>query len=87
MIKRKSLVFTYKANQALAFWLIYTLIRNAMGCNNRNDLLYLSFTLKILIFLEAYIYNPVKHLGWSFYCEKPLSIFTKRLHHRCSLEF
>ena len=29
--------------------------RNAMRCNNRNDLIHLSFTLKISIFSEAYI--------------------------------
>ena len=29
--------------------------RNATRCNNRDDLLHLSFNLKILIFLEAYI--------------------------------
>ena len=35
------------------------------------------------------IYNPVEHLWWSFYCKnsKPLSIFTKKLHHRCLLGF
>ena len=62
MIKCKSLVFTYKANQALAFWLIYTLTRNTTRCNNRNDLLYLSFTLKILIFFEVYIYITQSHI-------------------------
>ena len=29
--------------------------RNAMRCNNRDDLLHLSFTVKISIFSEAYI--------------------------------
>ena len=29
--------------------------RNAMHCNNRDDLLHLSFTLKISMFSEAYI--------------------------------
>ena len=35
------------------------------------------------------LYNPVKHLRWSLYREnsKPLSIFTKKLHCRCSLGF
>ena len=35
------------------------------------------------------IYNPVKHLWWSLYCEnnETLSIFTKKLHHRCLLGF
>ena len=35
------------------------------------------------------IYNPVEHRWWSFYCKnsKPLSIFTKKLHHRCLLVF
>ena len=34
-------------------------------------------------------YNPVEHLWWSFYCKnsEPLSIFTKKLHHRCLLGF
>ena len=31
------------------------LTRNATRCDNRDDLLHLSFTLKILIFSEAYI--------------------------------
>ena len=33
------------------------------------------------------VYNPVEHLWWSFYCNnsKLLSIFTKKLHHRCLL--
>ena len=30
---------------------------NAMRCNNRDDLLELSFTLEISIFSEAYIYS------------------------------
>ena len=55
MIKCKSLVFTYKANQALPLELIYILARNATSCNNSDDLLYLSFSLKISIFSEAYI--------------------------------
>ena len=35
------------------------------------------------------IYKPVEHLWWSFYCKniEPLSIFTKKLHHRCLLGF
>ena len=35
------------------------------------------------------IYNRVKHLWCSFYCEnsKPLSIFAKKLHRSCSLSF
>ena len=35
------------------------------------------------------IYNPVKHLWGSFYCKnsKPLSMFQKPLHGRCSLGF
>ena len=35
------------------------------------------------------IYNPVEYLWWSFYCKnsKPLSIFTKKLHHRCFTSF
>ena len=49
MIKGKSLVFTYKANQASPSPSGFTL-RNATRCNNGDDLLYLSFTLKILIY-------------------------------------
>ena len=38
------------------------------------------------------IFNLVKHLGWSFSCEKvnsstPLGIFSKKLHCRCSAMF
>ena len=31
------------------------------------------------------MYNPVEHLWWDFYYKnsEPLSIFTKKLHHRC----
>ena len=36
----------------------------------------LSFTMKISIFSEAYIYNTVEHL-WSFYCEN--------IHKKCSI--
>ena len=32
--------------------------RNATRCNNRDYLLHLSFTLKLLIFSDVYIYNP-----------------------------
>ena len=32
------------------------------------------------------IYNQTEHLWWSFY-SKPLSIFTKKIHRRCSLGF
>ena len=53
--------------------------RNSTRCNNRDDLLHLSLILKISILSEAYIYNPLEHIWWSFYCKnsKPLSIFTK----------
>ena len=73
----------------LVFAFIETWTRNATCCNNHYDLLHLSFILKISIFSEAYIYNSVKHLWWSFYCKnsKPLSIFTKKHHSRCSLGF
>ena len=51
-----------------------------MRCNTGDDLLHFSFTLKISI------YNQVEDLWWSLYCEnsKPLSMFTKKLHFRCS---
>ena len=39
--------------------------RNATRCNNRNDLLHLSFTLKISIFKRP-IYNPVEYLYETF---------------------
>ena len=32
---------------------------------------------KISVFSEAYIYNPVEHLWWSFYCEN--------IHKKCSI--
>ena len=40
-------------------------------------------------YFQRPIYNLVEHLWWGFYCEnsEPLSIFTKKLHHRCSLGF
>ena len=40
-------------------------------------------------YFQRPIYNPVEDLWWSLYCEniKPLSIFTKRLHLRCSHYF
>ena len=54
-------------------------IRNATPCNNCDDLLHLSFTLKN--------FNIFGGLWWSFYWEnsKSLSIFTKKLHCRYSL--
>ena len=62
-------------------WLFQIITRNATCCNNRDDLLHLSFTFtsKISIFSEP-ICNQVEHLWWSLYCEnsKPLSIFTKK---------
>ena len=62
--------------------------RNATRRNSGADLLHLSFTLKILTFSDSYTYNPLK-LWWGFYFENntPLSIFTKKLLHRCSLGF
>ena len=36
--------------------------RSAARSNNRDDLLHLNFTLKISIFSEVYIYNPVENL-------------------------
>ena len=35
---------------------------NAMHCNNRDDLLELSFTLEIFQYFRRSIYNPVEHL-------------------------
>ena len=66
--------------------LVRILTRNAMGCNNRDDLLHLSFTLKISIFLyitQSSIYDRAFIVKIS----KPLSISTKKLHRRCSLGF
>ena len=79
MIKCKSLAFTYKANQALQFQLSYIPTKTATRFNNLDDLLHLSFTLKISISSEAFICRLVKRLRWSFYCKnsKLLSIFTK----------
>ena len=38
-------------------------------------------------YFRGSIYDPVKYLWWSLYCKnsEPLSIFTKKLHHRCLL--
>ena len=46
-------------------------------------------SLKKFQYFRRPVYNPVEYLWHSFYCEKskPLSIFIKRLHHRCSLGF
>ena len=40
-------------------------------------------------YFRSSIYKLVKNLWWSFYCEnnKPLNIFTKKLHRRCPLGF
>ena len=40
-------------------------------------------------YFQRHICNSVKHPWWSFYCKnsKPLIVFTKKLHHRCSLGF
>ena len=61
MIKCKCLVFTYKGNQSLPFYLIYILTRNPKCCKNRDDLLHLSFTRKFQYFWRP-IHNAVKHL-------------------------
>ena len=70
-------------NPTIAKW-----TRKTMRCNNHDDLLHLSFTLKISVYSGAY-YNLVENLWWSFSCQnsKPLSIFTKKLHCRCSFGF
>ena len=62
--------------------------RNATHCNNRDGLLHLTSFWKFQYFGRP-TDNPVKHLWWGFYCEnsKLLSIFTKKLHRRCSLGF
>ena len=53
--------------------------RDAMRCKNCNDLLHLTSPWKFYYFRRN-IYNPVKHLWWSFYCKNSmlLSIFTKK---------
>ena len=56
---------------------------NTMRCNNHDDLLQLSFTLKISIFSGAYIEPSQTSIAKT----KPLSIFTKKLYHRCLLGF
>ena len=45
----------HKVNYGLIKSKVQIKARNARPCNNRNDLLHLSFTLKISIFSEAYI--------------------------------
>ena len=54
-------VMNHKVNYGLIKSKIQIKTRNATRCNNRDDLLHLTFTLKISIFSEA-IYNPIKHL-------------------------
>ena len=49
-----SLLRSKQKNNCLRFLVNRT--RNAMRSNNRDDLLHLSFTLKILIFLKAWLY-------------------------------
>ena len=49
------LVMNHKVNYGLVKSKVQIKIRNATCCNNRDDLLHLSFTLKISIFSEAYI--------------------------------
>ena len=49
------LVMNDKVNYGLIKSKVQMKIRSATRCRNRNDLLHLSFTLKISIFLEAYI--------------------------------
>ena len=44
-----------------------TLTRNAMHCNNRDDLLNLSFTLKIKIYLEVYLPSRA-YMVQHFFC-------------------
>ena len=48
-------VFEHLINNSLSEFFIEKEQENAMRCNNRDDLLELSFTLKISIFSEAYI--------------------------------
>ena len=45
-----------------------TITRNAMRCNNCDDLLNLSFILKIPIFSEVYLPSP-KYMVKHFFCE------------------
>ena len=44
----------HKVNYGLIKYKVQIKTRNATSCNNRDDLLHLSFTLKISIFSEAY---------------------------------
>ena len=53
----------------------------------QNSFVFWNVTRNATRFFRSPIYNPFEHLWWSFYCEnrKPLNIFTKKLHRRCSL--
>ena len=45
----------HKVNYGLIKSKVQTKTRNATRCNNRDDLLHLSFSLKISVFSEAYV--------------------------------
>ena len=55
--------------------------RKAMHCNNHDNLLHLSFVLKISLFSETSI-EPSRGSMMGFFCEnnKLLTIFTKKFH-------
>ena len=55
-----------------------TITRNAMRCNNRDDLLNLSFILEIPIFSEVFLPNSV-HMVQRFFCENRQWVLTQRV--------
>ena len=75
--------FIYKKNACLKS----KQIRSATYCNNHDDLLHLSFVLKISLFSEASL-EPSQTSTMESFCENnELTFFLKRIHHKCSLEF
>ena len=70
-------IMTFNQNKKMLF-----VVRIGMICSNLPSIWKFQSFLRLL-------YNPIKHLWWSFYYKysNPLSIFTKKLHHRCLLGF
>ena len=53
--------------------------RNTTRCNNHDDLIHLSFVVKISLFWEVFFRNRLEYLWWSFFGDNntSLTIFTK----------
>ena len=63
--------------------------RNAVRCNDREDLASLSFILKLLVFSEAYLEPSRTSMVKPFakIVESRGLFLQKKLHHRCLIEF